>query len=145
METLKDALLEQSRRPAVVKDCERLIEDEVRAKSGIGGLAVKAGYKIVKKLKPGVIPETVDGLLDDFVAQLEPFFADSQAQDGHIEPYFRGRDQEIANALLQITDRRAQRTRHKTLKKAYDKLRSTGVKHTAAAVPGIARLIAKNT
>ena len=145
MTTLTETLLQAGKRPAVVEDCERLIADEVAAKSGVSGLAVKGGYKIVTKLKPGIIPEAVDGLLDDFVAQLEPFYADFQTTDGELVAYFRGRDREIADALLAITDRRAARTRHATLKKAYEKLRPTGVKHTAAAVPGVARLIAKHT
>jgi hypothetical protein len=144
METLTDVLLEPGKRPQVVQDCVGLIDDEVRSKSGLTGVAVKGGYAIVKKVKPGIIPEAVDNLLNDFVDKLEPFFADFRAQQSPLATYFARRDQEIANALLAITDQRARRSDHTALKKAYEKLRPTGVKHTAAAVPGIARLIAKH-
>ncbi|OGQ82938.1 MAG: hypothetical protein A2289_16580 [Deltaproteobacteria bacterium RIFOXYA12_FULL_58_15] len=146
MATLKDIILAEGRRPLVVSDCVRLIDDEVSAKSGLTGLAVKGGYAIVKKIKPGIIPDAVEHMLDDFVDKLEPFYAEFLSQGGAaIEPYFKRRDNEIANALLGVTDSRAARSSHNTLKKAYEKLRPTGIKHTAAAVPGLARLIAKHT
>ncbi|MFC1609348.1 DUF6918 family protein [Myxococcota bacterium] len=146
MATLQKVLLEEGKRPQVVADCVRLIGDEVSSKRGLGGVAVKGAYAIVKKVKPGIISDAVNNMLDEFVGKLEPFYSDFQGQsDRSLQPYFVGRDAEIANALLGVTDTRAGRTKHKTLKKAYEKLRPTGVKHTAAAVPGLARVIAKHT
>ncbi|MEE8408966.1 MAG: hypothetical protein V3T05_05135 [Myxococcota bacterium] len=146
MATLKELLLEPARRPAVVDDCVQLVDDEVRAKTGLGGMAVKGAFVVVKKLKPGIIRETVDNLLDDFVARLESFYVDFEGQDGkQLEPYFTGRAAEVANALLGVTDDRAARAKNKVIKKAYGKLRPTGVKHTEAAVPGLARVIDKHT
>lgn len=145
MTTLKETLLEPGTRPAVIADCVQLIDDEVRAKGGLGGMAVKGAYTVVKKLKPGMIREAVDSLLDEFVDKLEPFYADFSAQEAKkLEPYFVGRAGEIANALLGVTDARAARANNRTVKKAYEKLRPTGVKHTEAAVPGLSRVVAKH-
>jgi hypothetical protein len=144
--TLREILLEPGKRPSVIQDCVQLIDDEVRSKSGLSGIAVKGGYAMVKKIKPGIIAEAVDNMLDEFVARLEPFYAEYlDGPEEAIEPFFTRRDQKIANALLGVTDARAARTRHRTIKKAYEKLRPTGIKHTAAAVPGLARLIARHT
>ncbi|MBO0841387.1 MAG: hypothetical protein J2O49_11270, partial [Sciscionella sp.] len=69
-ETLKQLLLDPQRRPNVVNDCQQLIEDQVAAAAGIPGVAIKGGYKVVKAIKPGIIHDAVDGLLDQFVAKL---------------------------------------------------------------------------
>ena len=57
--------LQTADRAAVVADTVQLIDDEVGRKSGMSGMALKAGYKVVQKLKGGrMIPEAVDYLLD---------------------------------------------------------------------------------
>ena len=50
---------------------------------------------------------------------------------------------EVADALLAISDERAQRAKNQSLRKAYEKLRPTGKKHVEAAVPRVGRLVAK--
>ncbi len=142
--TLTQLLLQPGKRPAVVTDCVALVDAEVDSKSGLAGIAVKAAYAVVKKVKPGIIREAVDHLLDEFVARLEPFHAAAVEAGAPVGPAFTARAEEIANALLAVTDARAARSRHKTIKAAYEKLRPMGVKHTAAAVPGIARLLEKH-
>jgi hypothetical protein len=51
----------------------------------------------------------------------------------------------VAESLLSITDARAEKHEGGVLKKTYYKLRPTAVKHTEAAVPGVARLVDKHT
>src|SRR5262249_60603603 len=87
--------------------------------------------------------EAVDHMLDDFVKRLEPFWVDAQARNEPIGPLMNGRAGEVADALLSISDERAQRARNQGVRKAYDKLRPTGKKHVEAAVPRVGRLIAK--
>ena len=101
---------------------------------------------MVKALKPGMIRESVDALLDEFVARLEPFYAQyHSSKDGSsLADNFGNRSGEIADALLGITDERAQRSRNATLKKAYEKLRPQGKKHVQEAVPRIGRLIERH-
>jgi len=142
MATLKQLLLD-SRRAQALDACVTLVDAEVASKSGLTGLAVKAAYAVVKKVKPGIIREAIDMLIEPFVEKLEPFFADAQKQGGSLETYFGVRAETIANALLGVTDEKAARAKNLTIKAAYDKLRPVGLKHTAAAVPGVARLISK--
>jgi hypothetical protein len=143
MSTLNDILLAPGARPKVVSDCVRLIDEEVDSKGGLTGLAVKGAYAIVKAVKPGFVAEAVESMLDDFVRRLEPFYAEAQLRNEPVAPYMNGRAGDVAEALLAISDERAQRARNPTLKKAYDKLRPTGKKHVEAAVPRVGRLIAK--
>jgi hypothetical protein len=143
MPTLTDMLLVPGTRPKVVADCVQLINEEVDAKGGLTGLAVKGAYALVKAVKPGFVTEAVDHMLDDFVKRLEPFWADAQAKNEPIGPLVNARAPQVADALLAISDERAARSANPTLKKAYEKLRPTGKKHVEQAVPRVGRLIQK--
>jgi hypothetical protein len=143
MSTLNEILLAPAVRPSVITDCVSLIDEEVKAKGGITGLAIKGAYAVVKAIKPGFISESVDAMLDDFAARLEPFFQQAQAAGQSSSSYMNGRAGEVADALLSISDERAARAKNQTAKKAYEKLRPTGKKHVETAVPAIAKLIDK--
>jgi len=139
------ALLTPEKRPAVIADCLQLIDSEVASKKGLGGMAVKGAYAVVKRIKPGIIREAVDNLLDDFIAVLDPFYAEFVLQGAtSLESFLVTRGATVADALLGVTDKRAQKANNRTLKKAYDKLRPTGVRHTQAAVPGLARVVQRH-
>ena len=144
MSNLSEILLEESRRPALVKDCVRVIEDEVGSKSGMGGLVIKTAFKTVKAVKPGIIPDVVSVLLDDFVAQLNPVYeeyASASAGGGDIKAFLVARADRVADSLLSITDGRAKKSRHRTLVKAYNKLRPQGKKQVVTAMPRIGDML----
>src|SRR3954464_10388031 len=104
MGDLKGIIADPARRGQVVQDCAKLVDDEVSSKGGLSGMAVKGAYAIVKKVKPGIVPEVVDKLLDAFVAQLAPFCEAFAAQgSGSLEGYLSQRASEVASALLHIT------------------------------------------
>lgn len=147
MSQLKDVLLQPQNRSQIVTECEQLLDEEVAAKSGFSGLAVKGAFKMVKTVKPGMIREAVDGLLDDFVARMEPFYAQWQAAPGgqSVADYFGARSNDVADALLGITDERAAKSKNGTLKKAYESLRPQGKKHVQEAMPRVGRLIARHS
>jgi hypothetical protein len=145
-ETLSGKLLtDTSKRPRILGDCERLIADEVDSKGGLSGLAIKGAYKIVCAVKPGIIRESMDGLLNDFVKRLDPFYADHRAKGGDPKAFasaLASRSSEVADALLGITDDRAKRAKNATLKGAYEKLRPQAKKHVEEAVPRVGRTLA---
>lgn len=145
-ETLQEILLDPSRRPQVVTDCQELLDAEVEDKGGVSGLAVKGSYGMVKKLKPGIIHDAVDGLLDDFVARLQPFYSDFQTGGAGkpLPDYLTERSVEVSDALLGITDARAERSQRATIKKAYGKLRPQGQKHVQEALPRLGALIERH-
>jgi len=142
MSNLVEILLEESRRPALVKDCVRVIEDEVGSKSGMGGLVIKTAFKTVKAVKPGIIPDVVNVLLDDFVAQLNPVYEEfTGAGASDIKSFVVARADRVADSLLAITDGRAKKSRHRTLVKAYNKLRPQGKKQVVTAMPRIGDML----
>lgn len=143
MPTLAAILLDTSRRNKVVEDFAHLVDTEVQSKGGLSGIAVKAAFAIVKKVKPGIVPEVVDRLAGDFANRLDPFYQAHSVGGAATDfaAYMSSRAGEVAQALLSITDARAQSSDNRTLRGAYDKLRPMGIKHVEAAVPGIARII----
>jgi len=142
MSTLKDILSASETRKQVIADCERIIEEEVASK-GLMGIPVKAAYAVVKAVKPGFIPEVIDALLDDFAERLDPMFQAALARNEPVSAYMNARAGEAAEALLGITDQRAQKAKNQVVKAAYEKLRPMAKKHTEAAIPRVSRMIAK--
>src|SRR6476620_3707339 len=116
MPTLNEILLVPGNRPKVIADCVQLIEEEVASKGGLTGLAVKGAYALVKAVKPGFVSEAVDHMLDDFVKRLEPFWADAQSRNEPVGPLMSSRAPEVADALLAISDERAQRAKNQGLR-----------------------------
>lgn len=142
---LKDILCSAENRPKVVDDAARLVDDEVHGKGGLSGLAIKAGYKTVTVLKPSIIREAVDSLLDRFVEKLEPFHADwvAAGKTPSFEAFLMGKKSQVANALLSVTDEKARNVETGTVRKAYEKLRPQGEKNVIEAMPGFTRMIGK--
>ncbi|PSL05214.1 hypothetical protein CLV30_10480 [Haloactinopolyspora alba] len=144
-DTLKQALLEPSRRPAVVRDLHELVDAEVAEKSGVSGMAVKGGYSVLKKMNAQFVPDAIDSMLDAFVERTEPFYADFRAGgSGSLEQYFAQRPAEVANALLGVTDDRAQASQRDSVKKVYAKLRPQAQKHVEEALPRLAAVIERH-
>jgi hypothetical protein len=143
---LKTLTEDPNKRQVLIADCVQLINDEVKSKKGISGAAVKTAFAMVKALRPRILEDSVDGLLDEFAAALQPYYEQYQesGESGRLETYLQNRSSEVAESLLGITDRRAETSSHKTLVKAYMKLRPKGKVHVEQAAPGIGRVLDKN-
>lgn len=144
MRSMVEVISDAAQRRDVVAATEQLIDREVSSKGGISGMAIKAGYKAVKKLKGGrMIPAVIDGMLEEFVGAIEPMHARyrESGDGGGFGRFLQSNTTEAANGLLGITDARAQRTEHALLRKTYQKLRPMGEKNVAAALPGVGQMI----
>ena len=142
--TLPEILLAPDTQPHVIADCLKLIEQEVSAKSGVSGTAVKLAYKAASTLKPGYLQSTVESLIPDLADSLEPYWADF-AGSGAAEfgDYLAKRGDEVSEALLAVTDRRAEFSQRPTILKAYRAVRGGAAKHVAAALPNLGYLVQK--
>jgi len=144
MASLREKLEDPERRKAIIKDACEVLDQEVADKSGLAGMAVKGAYKVVKGVKPGFIPETVDYLLNDFVGALEPIYEESVQKGEAPGRYLESNRSRMADALLAITDRRAERAKNLSIKKLYGKLRPAAKKHVEAAAPRLGRLLERH-
>ncbi|WP_300010128.1 hypothetical protein [Pseudonocardia sp.] len=142
-QTLTAILLDPTRRGGVVTDLQTLVDQEVSDSGGVSGAVIKTGYATVKKVKPGIVTSAVDKMLPEFATALEPFYADYRADGSHPDfgAYLSARPAEAADALLGVSDARADRSTSDTIKKVYGKLRPQGQKNVEQALPRLGRLI----
>ncbi|HSC86663.1 MAG TPA: hypothetical protein VLC09_05305 [Polyangiaceae bacterium] len=137
VEQFKEAQL----RARVVADAVGVLDAEVKDKSGLGGLAIKAAFGVLQGVSPGIVTRLVDGLLDDFARSLDPFYQSAIAAGRAPGAELGGQPAAVANALLAVTDRRAARASGDVIKKTYEKLRPTAQKHVEASVPRLSGLL----
>ena len=141
MASLKERLGQDPQRKALVSDAIQVLDQEVADKTGLGGIAIKGAYSIVKGIKPGFVEEVVDGLLDDFLDALDPLYQEAVARNEPPGRYLTVNGDRVADALLAITDARAARSSRAVIQKTYDKLRPTAKKHVSSAAPRLGQLL----
>jgi hypothetical protein len=145
MPTLPEILTDEAKKSLVVDDCCTLIDAEVDDKGGISGLAIKAGYKAIKGVKPGFVRNVVTDLLPEFARVLDPMFQEATSGGKAVSDVFSSRSGEVAEALLGLTDEKAKHSKNSLVRGTYDKLRGTAKKNVEAAAPRLGKLIEKHT
>ncbi len=143
IQSLVDLLGDSERREAIVRDTVALIEREVAGKSGLRGAAIKAGFKAMKAIRPGMVQAAVERLLPAFAPAVDPFFRDA-VESGDIPAFFKSNADAIAEALLAVTDEKAKKAERGVLLKIYNSLRGQAKQHTAAAMPGLGELLQRH-
>lgn len=143
MASLSEVLADPVRRRRVIDDGVAVIEAEVADKSGLSGVAIKAAFGMVQKLKPGFVGGALNHLMPDFALQIDPIWAECQKSGQEPRRFFVSNANRIADALLKITDDRA---RHAAgpVRSTYDRLRPEASKHVQAAMPRLADLVKKH-
>jgi Family of unknown function (DUF6918) len=142
--TLHQILLTPEVRPDVVADCLTLIDQEVAAKSGISGAAVKVAYKTAKAFAKGYLRQTVENLLPDLVTQLEPYWAEFAGSGASgFGDYLVKQGDAVAEALLSVTDARAKMSDRPVIVRAYGTVRGGAARNITAALPAVGVLVEK--
>jgi hypothetical protein len=144
MATLRELLGAPAKRGAVIDDSLRVLDAEVDDKGGLSGIAIKTAYKVVKGISPDFLHKTVDYLMDDFLDGLDPIYQEAMQKGQDPKKYLTSNPGRVADALLSITDSRAQRAKNQVVKKTYDKLRDGAKKHVEAAVPRLGEMFARH-
>lgn len=93
-----------------------------------------------------MIEDAVDELLDDFTEALTPMYDEYSNGDAapSFEQYIADNEERATQALLGITDDRAEDADNRFLQKTYNKLRGQAEKHVISALPRVGRLIDKH-
>ena len=142
--TLHQILLAPDVQPNVVADCLALIDQEVAGKSGVSGTAVKLAYKTAKAFAKGYLQSTVESLLPDLVTELEPYWADFTTSGASgFGDYLAKRGDQVAEALLSVSDARAKMSDRPVIIRAYGTVRGGAAKHITAALPNVGALVEK--
>jgi hypothetical protein len=142
--TLQEILLAPDTQPKVIADCFTLIDQEISDKSGVSGTAVKLGYKTATSFAPGYLHDTLVDLLPHILHQLQPYWVDFNASGGsEFGDYLAKRGEEVAEALLSVSDTAAKASERPTILKAYRAVRGSAAKHVEAALPRVGDLVLK--
>ena len=142
--TLPEILLAPDTKPQVTADCMTLIQQEVSAKSGVSGTAVKLAYKTANTFASGYLQAMVEKLIPEMADKLQPYWADFAASGaGEFGDYLAKRGDEVSESLLSVTDARAQASNRPTVIKAYKTVRGSAAKHVEAALPDVGELVLK--
>ena len=145
MATIAERLLAPEVRPLLVNDCVALIDKSVKSTKGFTGIAVKGAYSSVKMIKPRFVEGVVDALLDEWIEKLDGFekeHAEKRAS-GPLSAYLVQERSRVSEALIAVTDARADTTKHKTAAKFYHRLRPSALAHVEQAIPDLAALVDK--
>lgn len=143
MQRLQEILLNPSVQPDVVRAVVDLVDRRVAATRGMTGMAARGGLGVLRKVSPTFVRDAVQWLLPDFAGALEPTFATwrSAGREDSFGAYLgRGREREVAEALLAVTDAKIA-TARPAVRRVYDKLRSSALDHVAAAVPALGEVL----
>ncbi len=143
MTSLKEQLGSGEKRSQVIEDAIKVLDAEVADKSGLTGLAVKGGYKVVQGVRPGFVKDVVSNLLDDFLDAMDPLYQEAKQKGRPAGSHLIDNKGRVAEALLGVTDRKAERA-DGVLKKAYEKLRPLAKGQVEAAAPRLAQLLEKH-
>ena len=141
MSSLVEMLAKDPVRPLVIADCVDLIEAQVKQK----GFVIKSAYATIKAIKKRFVPETVDGMLDDWLGKISPHYDKWVTNKTSTFPdYLVARSDDVAEDLLSVTDARAERTSHTTAKKMYHRMRDGAKRNVIEAIPALGKLLEKH-
>ncbi|HEY0194624.1 MAG TPA: hypothetical protein VGC42_26110 [Kofleriaceae bacterium] len=141
MSSLVELIAKGPNRQAVITDCVDLIDDQVKQK----GFVIKSAYAAIKAIKKTFVTETVDGMLDEWLGKIQPYYEKwSAAKTSSLTDYLVSRSDEVSEDLLAVTDGRAARTSHTTAKKMYGRMRDGAKKNVIEAIPALGKMIEKN-
>ena len=90
----------------------------------------------------GLTHHVPDGALLDFAGKLDPIYQEAKSGGKNIADHFVANKGRAADALLEITDARAQK-KSGTVVKTYEKLRPNAKSQVEAAIPRLGKLVAK--
>ncbi|MEG3863480.1 hypothetical protein QT974_30800 [Microcoleus sp. herbarium12] len=136
--------MNENKRDTIVDDCVKLIDKQVAAAPGLGGLALKAAYSTVKGIRADYCAQVVDQLLPEISIALDPMWTEA-VNNGSPVAYLTERKIQVADQLLQISDKKAENSTRAVVKGAYAKLRPSAKTYVENGIPDLAEIINKHS
>lgn len=144
MKSLRAIIDDPKTSQAVVADGLRVLDEEVGKRSGLGGMAIKGAYKVIKNIQGGkTLEKAVKVLIPEFVDKLDPYYAGYQREGEGKDwtEYLRPHYDALADDLLQVTDQKIRGSDNRAVRGAYDRLRPKAKKEVIASLPALARMM----
>lgn len=141
--TLSDQLQNPSLKEAIIADCVQLMDQQVSAKSGLSGLALKSAYGVIREVGAGYIPGAIGRLLPEVAVALDPLWAEGLST-GDVIAHLTQNQSQAAERILGVTDARMERVGGGVVRSVYNKLRKSVKGDVEAAVPGLAAILGRH-
>ncbi len=144
MKSLKEIIEDPDVSQSVLTDGLRVLDGEIARRSGIGGMAIKGAYKVIKNVQGGRTLETaVKSLMPEVIDKLDPYVArfQEEGKGKTWEEYLRPHYDTLADDLLAVTDRKIQGTDNRAIRGTYNKLRPKARKEVIASLPALTRMM----
>ncbi len=137
---LSNKVDDQALKAKIAADCAKLMDEQVSAKSGISGLAMKAAYGALKGIGAGYVPRAIEGLLPQAFVAIDPLWREGLETGDPVAHLSQNREN-TAEVLLGVTDAKIARAKNKIVIATYKKVRNSVKGDVEAAVPGLAKII----
>lgn len=137
---LSDKLNDPTLQENLVEDCVKLMDEQVATKGGIGGLALKAAYGVVKNIEPSYISGAIERLLPEALNALDPMWEEG-VQAGDPVQHLTQNSSRTADTLLSITDARIEKSSNTVMRSTYGKFRKSVKNDIQEAVPDLAKIL----
>lgn len=137
---LSEKIQDEAVRANMIEDCTKLIDQQVAAKGGLSGMAMKTAYGVIKGIGAGYIPGALERLLPDACAALDPMWQEGAAAGDPVKFLSENKDR-TADSILSVTDARIEKTSNGVVSATYKKLRKSVKNDVEAAVPDLATII----
>lgn len=137
---LVDVLNHPEPKARFIEASHALIEREVASKRGISGMALKTGFKAIRKVRPDIVPRALEFLLPHFAPVMEPHLEAAESS-GDIPGFFVSNADRIAEDLLGVTDARAAKANNPVVRRTYRGLRGHAHSHTVEAMPAVGAML----
>jgi hypothetical protein len=132
----------QHQETQIAEDCAQLIDEQVAAKKGVSGLAIKTAYRALKGLGHSYISRAIQGLLPQALEAVDPLWVEG-VQAGNPVDYLSQNREQTADVLLGVTDAKISNAQNKIVIAAYKQVRKSVRGDVAEAVPGLAQIISQ--
>ena len=143
---LAETLIDNEKRKNVIADLARMADAYIHSLKGISSVFIKTGYTAVVKTRKDALPHYLDLYIDDFVEAVEPWHCEYRSNpQPPLKTLFEKNNTAIANALLNVTDKKIHTTTNPTITKIYKTFRPQAQKHINDVIPRLADIIDKHT
>ena len=139
---LSDQLNDPQIQAKIAGDCSVLMDEQVAAKTGLGGMAIKTAYGVLKGIGPGYTTRAIQNLLPNAITAIEPLWAEGMA-NGDPVSHMSQNPAKAADILLGVTDHKIAKAQNKVVIATYNKFRKSVQGDVEAAVPGLAQIIGR--
>lgn len=140
---LSETIQNEEVRANIVAGCTKLIDQQVAAKGGLSGMAMKTAYGVIKGVGASYIPGAINRLLPDACAALDPIWKEG-TEAGDPVKFLSDHKDRTADSILSVTDARIEKSNNGVVSATYKKLRKSVKTDVEAAVPGLAEIINSN-